>query len=57
MEPLADNVKDTCARLGCSPSTFYRLVADQAISPIKLRGRTLVTRTEQLRFLAALPKA
>lgn len=57
MEPLADNVKDACTRLGISVSSFYRLLSEKQLTAVKVRGRTLVLRDEQTRFLSSAPKA
>lgn len=53
-DALADPIPAACARLGVSRSTIYLLFSDQKLRAIKVRGKTLVTRAEQARFIASL---
>jgi excisionase family DNA binding protein len=50
--PLAFRVKDFCARIGISPSTFWKLVSRGEIRVIRIGGRTLVPATEVSRLLS-----
>jgi len=56
-ERLADTIPEACARLGCSRSTIYLELKAGRLIAVKVRGRTLVSREEQQRYLASLPKA
>jgi excisionase family DNA binding protein len=49
-EKLAYRVGDFCAASGISRSTFYDLVADGKLRPVKCGGRTLVPAEEARRF-------
>jgi excisionase family DNA binding protein len=55
--PLADTIRQACVRLGCSRSTIYLELKSGSISAVKVRGRTLILRAEQERYLASLPVA
>ena len=55
VEPVADPIPAACARLGCSRSTIYLEIAAGRLKALKARGRTLITRAEQDRWLSALP--
>lgn len=55
MEPLADTIEGTLARLGISRSTCYREIAAGRLRAVKVRNRTLVTRADQLAWLNSLP--
>ncbi len=55
IEPLADTVAVAAARMGISRSFFYVLVRSGDIETKKVGRRTIVARTEQARWLAALP--
>ena len=57
VQPLADPIPVACKRLGVSRSTIYLELADGRMTALKARGRTLITRAEQERWLAALPLA
>lgn len=54
IEPIADSVADAAARLGISRSLTYCLIRDQEIRALKVRGRTVISREEQNRFLRSL---
>ena len=54
-EPIADPVPIACSRLGISRTTLYLEIASGNLRAAKARGRTLVTRAEQSRWLAGLP--
>ncbi len=56
IEPIADPVPAACARMGISRSTLYLELADGRLTALKARGRTLISRAEQARWLAALPE-
>lgn len=56
-EALADPIPDACRRLGVSRSTLYLEIAEGRLHAKKARGRTLITRAEQQRWLDALPAA
>lgn len=57
IEPLADPIPVAAARLGISRSLLYILIRDKSIVALKARGRTLISRTEQSRWLNSLPSA
>ena len=57
IEPIADPIPDACRRLGVSRSTLYLEIAEGRLHAKKARGRTLITRAEQQRWLDALPAA
>jgi excisionase family DNA binding protein len=54
-EPLADCVAVAAKRMGISRSLFYIEMRAGHIETRKIGRRTLVPRTEQARWLAALP--
>jgi len=54
-EPLADHVNDAAVRLGISRITIYREAQAGRLTLRKAGRRTLIERTEQARWLAALP--
>jgi len=47
----AHRVKDFCAAVGISASTFWKLVGEQKIRVIRIAGRTLVPHSEALRII------
>lgn len=53
-DALADPIPAACARLGISRSTAYLEASANRLKFVKVRGRTLITRAEQERFLASL---
>ena len=53
-DALADPIPAACARLGISRSTAYLEISANRLKIVKVRGRTLITRAEQERFLASL---
>ena len=53
-EPLADSIPTAAARLGVSRSLAYLLAKNNQIQVLKVRGRSIITRAEQERFLASL---
>lgn len=53
-EPLADSIPDAAARLGVSRSLAYLEIKAGRLHALKVRGRTIITRGEQERFLASL---
>jgi excisionase family DNA binding protein len=57
IEPIADPIPTACVRIGISRSTAYLEIADGRLIAVKARGRTLIARAEQDRWLEALPKA
>lgn len=54
-EPLADAIGAAAVRMGISRSSAYNLVAAGKLTALKMGRRTLILRSEQERFLAALP--
>jgi len=57
IEPIADTIPNASKRLGVSKATVYREMQRGALVAIKARGRTLIPRFEQDRWLASLPVA
>jgi excisionase family DNA binding protein len=55
IEPLADMPAAAAARLGICRAYLYNLIAAGQIVARKAGRRTLIERTEQERWLAALP--
>ena len=53
-DALADPIPAACARLGISRSTAYLENSAKRLNFVRVRGRVLVTRAEQERFLASL---
>jgi excisionase family DNA binding protein len=53
-EPLADTVAGAAARLSISRSVAYLLIKNGELQALKVRGRTIISRREQERFLATL---
>lgn len=53
-EPLADSIPNAAARLGVSRSLAYLLIKSGELHALKVRGRTIISRSEQARFLASL---
>lgn len=56
-EPLADSIPVAAARLGISRALLYVCLKRREILAKKAKGRTLITREEQARWLASLPDA
>jgi excisionase family DNA binding protein len=56
-EPLADSIPGAAARLGVSRSLTYLLIKSNEIRALKVRGRTIITRAEQERYLASLAQS
>ena len=56
-EPIADDVITAAARLGISRSLLYILMKDKEIQKLKVRGRTIISRAEQQRYLASLTQS
>jgi predicted site-specific integrase-resolvase len=56
VEPIADPVNVACERIGIGRNVFYQELAEGKISAVKARGKTLVTREEQARYIRSLPK-
>lgn len=54
-EPLADPLNVAVKRMGISRAGAYNFIAAGKLSAVKAGRRTLVLRTEQQRFLEALP--
>jgi excisionase family DNA binding protein len=54
IEPIADSVAGAAARLGVSRSLLYVLLKNRQLHYVKIRGRTLISREEQNRFLRSL---
>lgn len=54
-EPLADSVAGTAKRLGTSRSAVYLELRAGRLVGRKAGRRTLIERTEQLRWLTSLP--
>lgn len=54
-DALADTIPGACARLGISRSSAYVEIAQGRLRAVKARGRTLVTRVDQLEWLNSLP--
>jgi len=57
IEPLADPIPVAAARLSISRSLLYLEIKAGHITALKARGRTLIARTEQSRWLNSLPSA
>ena len=55
IESLADTVIATAARLSVSRAELYKQISAGAIRVRKMGRRTLIERSEQERWLAALP--
>lgn len=55
IEPLADSVSDTAARLGICRAKCYTEISSGRLIARKVGRRTIIERTEQARWLAALP--
>ena len=51
------DVKGACAHLHFSRGTLYREIADGRLKPVKVRGRTMITGTEIVRYIASLTAA
>ena len=49
--PFAYRIKDFCTRIGISPSTFWKLVAEEKIRVIRIGGRTLIPHAEAVRIV------
>ena len=54
-EPLADGVTDTARRLGICRAQVYNEINALRLFARKAGRRTLIERTEQLRWITALP--
>ena len=54
-EPLADDVAATAARLSASIAQIYKEIGAGRLTARKMGRRTLIERTEQARWLSALP--
>ena len=57
VEPLADPIPEACRRLGMSKSTLYLELKAGAIKALKIRGKSIITRAEQERYLTSLPNS
>ena len=55
-EPLADSVAVTARRLGCCVAQIYNEINAHRLVARKAGRRTLIERTEQARWIAALPE-
>lgn len=55
-QPLADSIPAAAARLGISRSSCYLEIKAQRLEALKARGRTIIARSEQERWLASLPR-
>lgn len=55
IEPLADPVQVAATRLGICRAQLYKEMAAGRLSARKAGRRTLIERTEQARWMAALP--
>lgn len=51
---LADTINDTAARLGISRSLLYNEIKEGRLVALKARGRTIISRAEQERWMASL---
>ena len=54
-QPLLVSVPAAAAMIGCSRSTFYKLLADGRVRAVKLGNRTLIRVQSLQEFAAALP--
>lgn len=54
-EPLADAVSAAAARLSICPAQLYKEIGAGRLTARKMGRRTLIERTEQERWLTALP--
>lgn len=53
----ANNLKETCHRLGCSRSSLYAMAGRGLIEFRKISGRTVVMESEIMRVLWEAPQA
>ena len=53
-EPIADSVAGAAARLGVSRSLLYTEIKAGNLRVAHIRGRTIVSREEQARYLRSL---
>jgi excisionase family DNA binding protein len=44
--PIAHTIDDAASLIGVSRATLYRAIADGKLEPRKVRGRTLILRTD-----------
>lgn len=54
-DPLAYRPRDAAAAIGVSEALIYELISEGALPARKLRGVTLLLRSDLLAFLEALP--
>ena len=54
-DALADTVPTACARLGIARSSLYIEISEGRLRAVKARGRTLITRADQVAWLNSLP--
>jgi excisionase family DNA binding protein len=52
---LADTIPEACHRLSVSRSALYREISSGKMRAVKVRGRTLITRADQVDWLDSLP--
>lgn len=57
IEPMADTVRDACMRLGIGRTRLYRELNEGRLIAQKVGRKTLIPRTSQEQWLAALPTA
>ncbi len=56
-EPLAFGVTEAARLLSVGKTSIYGLIHDGRLTPVKVRGRTLLLRSELDRFVNDLAKA
>jgi hypothetical protein len=54
-DPLAHRPRDAAAAIGVSEALIFELIADGALPARKLRGATIILRSDLMIFLEALP--
>ena len=54
IQPFAYRIPEAAKFSGTSRSTIYRLIADRQITPLKVRGRTLILREDLEAYVRSL---
>lgn len=55
MDPLAYRPRDAAVAIGVSEALIYELISEGALPARKLRGATVILRSDLVTFLEALP--
>lgn len=55
VDPLAYRPRDAAAAIGVSEALLYELISEGALPARKLRGATIILRSDLVAFLEALP--